>query len=262
MQSTTTTTPAYRAKKDSLLSPTMILLGIVPIFTFALGTWQVERLKWKINLIDELHEKLSREPIPLPQRINLSAIPEFTYRKVLLRGRWDHAHAMLLGPRVHDGTKGYHVIEPLIRADGTTLLVDRGFISQEQVEGHNYLKDDREVEVLGMLRTGHQRNNFTPDNKPEEGMWYWADIDAMAAHAGGEHAGVQPVYIEEIFEGHAGEVANRVARGIPFGRPPTVDVRNSHASYVVTWYSLSAFTSIMFLRLLLKQRRARASLPR
>ena len=131
---------------------------------------------------------------------SLDVIPEFVYRKVLLRGKWDHAHAMLLGPRVHDGTKGYHVIEPLLRADGTTLLVDRGFVSQEQAESKSYMKDDgREVEVLGMLRTGHTRNNFTPDNKPSDGVWYWADIDAMTAYAGGEPAGVQPVYIEEIF---------------------------------------------------------------
>ena len=66
---TTAAAPAYRAKKDSLLSPTMILLGIVPIFTFALGTWQVKRLKWKINLIDELQEKLARDPMPLPRKL-------------------------------------------------------------------------------------------------------------------------------------------------------------------------------------------------
>jgi hypothetical protein len=147
----------------------------------------------------ERPDHIAQEATDLSCTQSLGALPEFTYRKVLLRGRWDHAHAMLLGPRVHDGTKGYHVIEPLVRTDGTTLLVDRGFISQEQAEALAYLKDDREVEVLGMLRTGHTRNNFTPDNKPEEGTWYWADIDAMTAFAGGEQAGVQPVYIEEIF---------------------------------------------------------------
>jgi surfeit locus 1 family protein len=40
-----------------------------PIATFALGTWQVKRLKWKVNLIDELNDKLSREPMRLPRRI-------------------------------------------------------------------------------------------------------------------------------------------------------------------------------------------------
>lgn len=47
----------------------MVLLGIMPFFTFGLGTWQVERLKWKIDLIDELNEKLEREPMFLPRRI-------------------------------------------------------------------------------------------------------------------------------------------------------------------------------------------------
>lgn len=105
-----------------------------------------------------------------------------------------------MGPRVHDSTNGYHLIEPLIRADGTTILVDRGFISQEQAEAGIYRQDtNRKVEVLGMLRTGHARNKFTPDNNPDAGKWYWADVHAMADYAGGESAGVQPVYVEEIF---------------------------------------------------------------
>ena len=116
-----------------------------------------------------------------------------------MRGKWDHAHAMLLGPRVHEGTNGYHLVEPLIRTDGTTVLVDRGFIAKEQVDNKGYLKDVDEVEVLGMLRTGHVRNRFTPENLPDEGKWYWADTDTMAQYAGGEAAGVQPVYVEEIF---------------------------------------------------------------
>lgn len=74
---TAESSPTYRAKKDSLLSPTMILLGIIPIFTFALGTWQVERLKWKINLIDELQEKLSREPMALPRKIKYENTQSF-----------------------------------------------------------------------------------------------------------------------------------------------------------------------------------------
>ncbi|EKM61343.1 uncharacterized protein PHACADRAFT_190505 [Phanerochaete carnosa HHB-10118-sp] len=169
----------------------MVLLGIMPIFTFALGTWQVERLKWKVNLIDELQEKLSQEPLVLPRRINTVAVADFAYRKVLVRGMWDHAHAILLGPRVHNGENGYHLVEPLVRTDGTTVIVNRGFISKAQAEKKAYLRDDGEVKVLGMLRTGHKRNYFTPDNHPEEGKWYWADIDAMARYSGGEAAGVQ-----------------------------------------------------------------------
>lgn len=36
-------------------------------------------------------------------------------------------------------------------------------------------------------------------------------------------------------EGYAGEAGIRLSQGIPLGREATVDVRNAHLSYVVTW---------------------------
>ncbi len=47
----------------------MMLVGTIPFLTFALGTWQLQRLKWKINLIDELEEKLQLRPVPLPPKV-------------------------------------------------------------------------------------------------------------------------------------------------------------------------------------------------
>lgn len=41
--------------------------------TFVLGTWQVKRLQWKLNLIKELDEKLSKEPLHLPNMIECVA---------------------------------------------------------------------------------------------------------------------------------------------------------------------------------------------
>jgi len=60
---------SQKARRYPWLTPTMVLVGIMPFFTFALGTWQVQRLKWKVNLIDELEEKLRREPLMLPPKI-------------------------------------------------------------------------------------------------------------------------------------------------------------------------------------------------
>jgi surfeit locus 1 family protein len=108
---------------------------------------------------------------------------------------------MLLGPRILAGSNeyGYHIITPLARSDGSTVLVNRGFVTKDAARNATSQVDDGEVEVLGLLRTSHSRNKFTPDNRPDEGTWYWADIDAMSTYAGGQKAGVQPVYVEEIF---------------------------------------------------------------
>ena len=45
------------------------LLCTIPFFTFGLGTWQVQRLRWKVNYISTLEDRLEREAIPLPKRI-------------------------------------------------------------------------------------------------------------------------------------------------------------------------------------------------
>lgn len=59
----------YSPRRERWITPTMVLLGFVPIFTLGLGTWQLQRLQWKVNLIDELEEKLQLPPLSLPKRI-------------------------------------------------------------------------------------------------------------------------------------------------------------------------------------------------
>jgi len=105
---------------------------------------------------------------------------------------------MLLSPRVREGVHGFHVVTPFIRENGSTILVDRGFVSRDFFDSLPE-SNEGEVEVLGMLRTSQKRNLFTPDNKPDGGEWYWTDVEKMAEHAGGEKAGVQAVLVEQIF---------------------------------------------------------------
>lgn len=110
---------------------------------------------------------------------------------------------MLLTPRVREGIHGAHVVTPLVRENGTTILVDRGFVSNDYASDMSFSKEEGEVEILGMLRTSQTRNNFTPDNLPEDRIWYWNDVESMAAYAGGEDANVQPVFVEKIFRAYS-----------------------------------------------------------
>lgn len=106
---------------------------------------------------------------------------------------------MLVGPRVRDGTHGLHLITPLVRTDGSTVLVDRGFVTKDMGPTSMSLPVTGKVRVAGMVRLSQSRNAFTPDNNPEKGEWYWTDVDTMVEYAGGEKANVQPVFIEAIF---------------------------------------------------------------
>lgn len=98
-----------------------------------------------------------------------------------------------------------------------------------------------------MLRAQDKRNRFTPANAPERNQWTFADIQQMAAFTSS-----QPVLVDEIFSGTAGESNQRMAAGLPVGRSTEISLRNMHATYAVTWFALSAATAAMFFTLMRK----------
>lgn len=168
---------------------------MIPITAFALGTWQVNRLGWKTDLITKFEDRLIKPPLPLPPRIDPEAIKDFDYRRVYATGRLRHDQEMLIGPRLHDGNNGYLVVTPLDRGeDGSTVLVNRGWIPKTKEA-----QADREeglptglVTVEGLLREPWKKNIFTPDNQPQSKQFYFPDVQQMA-----ELTGSQPVWIEE-----------------------------------------------------------------
>ncbi|KAF8521295.1 SURF1-domain-containing protein [Gautieria morchelliformis] len=248
-----------RLRVESRFSPAVVVIGLIPIFTFALGTWQVRRRRWKLDLIEQLNDQADRAPLALPEFVNLDILPEFDFRKFVATGEWDHARAILVGPKTREGTLGYQVVTPLIRQDGSTILVDRGFVAKEYVSPDRqvrlYDQPKGAVKVLGMLRTQLQKKNpFTPENKPERGEWYWPDVEGMKEWLGGDEKNVQGAFLEEIFDGNTGEISDRMSKGIPVGRPGHIELRNMHATYALTWYSLSAATAFMFLALVRKRK--------
>lgn len=107
---------------------------------------------------------------------------------------------MLIGPRLHEGTDGYLVVTPLEReGDGTTVLVNRGWISKKfkkQSARPDGLPTGQ-VTVEGLLREPWKKNMFTPVNQPEKGEFYFPDVEQMA-----KLTKSQPVWVEETMGMH------------------------------------------------------------
>lgn len=60
---TNTATNASRAR------PFIYVLGLMPIVCLGLGGWQVGRLRWKLDMIDQFEAKLNKDTVRLPARI-------------------------------------------------------------------------------------------------------------------------------------------------------------------------------------------------
>lgn len=58
-----------RGQNASRARPFIYVLGLMPIVCFGLGTWQVRRLQWKLDMIDQLEAKLNQDTVRLPARI-------------------------------------------------------------------------------------------------------------------------------------------------------------------------------------------------
>lgn len=182
--------------------------ALIPITAFALGTWQVQRLRWKTDLIAKCEDRLVRPPLPLPPRVDASAIHDFDYRRVVATGRFRHDAEMLVGPRMRDGEEGYTVVTPLARDSGggsqestADVLVNRGWIAKRfraQASRAAEALPRGEVQVQGMLREPWRRNAFTPENRPDLGEFYFPDVEQMA-----RLAGAQPVWVEENMGGYS-----------------------------------------------------------
>ncbi|KAL2180883.1 SURF1 family-domain-containing protein [Thermothelomyces heterothallicus CBS 202.75] len=214
--------------------PGLIILAIIPITAFFLGTWQIKRLQWKTDLIAKCEDRIVRPPLPLPARIDPDAIADFDYRRVYVTGRFRHDQEMLVGPRMRDGEQGYMVVTPLERDgdEGAKVLVNRGWVSKAKADQSK--RPDGlprgEVRVEGLLREPWKKNMFTPANRPEKGEFYFPDVKQMA-----ELTGSQAVWVEQTMEPDYFQLLDYQTRGIPIGRPAEVNLRNNHAQYIFTW---------------------------
>lgn len=173
-----------QAPKPSRYTWKTYALGSLPLFAFGLGTWQVQRLQWKLGLIQSMEERVAAPPTLLPATQDILKSPgEWEYRRFLIRGEWCHDREILVGPRTRgDGVAGWFVLTPL-RFEGTdrTILVNRGWVSMDRKDPQSRPQSHTQSQVIiqGVYRPSEKKGTFVPANDPQRGQWYRVDAEEM-----------------------------------------------------------------------------------
>lgn len=218
------------------LWPTLFTIPALVLLLW-LGTWQVERLLWKQGLIRAMEAGLAAEPVALPAVIADPAA--WHYRRVTVRGTFDHTHEFHLLAHTERGNFGYQVIVPLRRSDAPGwVLVNRGWTPPErkaQASRANNLPAG-EVTVSGVARQAWSRGWFTPDSDLKGNLWYFGDAAGMLAAAGIRDAPL--LFIEADATPQGGEW--------PKGGQTRLSVPNNHLAYAVTWYSGAVVLGVIY----------------
>jgi surfeit locus 1 family protein len=210
-----------------------------------LGTWQVQRKAWKEGLIATLNAQLAAPPIALPPPAAWTQLdrPANEYRRVIVQATFDNSHEALVyaapstfRPDISD--PGYWVFTPARLADGSIVMVNRGFVPdgrqdpasrpQGQIAGP--------VELVGAMRWPEAEHWFTPADEPAKNLWFTADPQAIAAAKG--LGTVAPFYVEQESPPPPG--------GLPKPGKLEVTLPDNHLQYALTWYGLALVLVISF----------------
>ena len=100
----------------------------------ALGSWQLVRLNWKLDLIEQIQSSLKDEPI----NINNTALKN--YLRIKAVGTIDFENQIYLYNLNEKGAPGFEVINP-IKINEENYLLNRGWIPFNK-------KNEKEINII------------------------------------------------------------------------------------------------------------------
>ncbi len=213
-----------------------ILLGLALLCVFCaligLGTWQVQRRAWKLDLIARVNQRVHAPPTPPPGPADWAKVSRAAdeYRHVRVTGVFLNDRETLVRAVTELG-EGFWVMTPLRTTRGFTILINRGFVPPEQADPTTRAKGQiaGETAVAGLLRISEPKGGFLRRNDPLSGKWYSRDVAAIAAAR--RQSDVAPYFIDADATPNPG--------GSPVGGLTVIAFPNSHLVYAITWYTLA-----------------------
>jgi surfeit locus 1 family protein len=224
-----------------LLVPALLAFVVL----IGLGTWQLQRKAWKEGLIATLNAQLAAPPIGLPPRAAWPSLDQQDneYRRTTLTVAFDNTKEAFVfaAPsafRPDVSSPGYWVFTPGRLADGSIVMVNRGFVPESRQDPKSRPEGEISgpLQIVGAIRWPDARHWFTPSDEPAHNLWFSRDPQAIAAAKG--LGPVAPFYVEEESPAPPG--------GLPQPGKLVVELPDNHLQYAVTWYGLAIVLAVSF----------------
>lgn len=217
-----------------LISPKWIafhlLVVILVVAMINLAFWQLRRLDARRQFNAEVRAN-ANQPIAAFEDVRgtLTKLPTVEWRRVRVTGTYLPGHQFLVVNRSQNGDTGRNVVDALQLADGTLLLINRGFVANADSTPD---VPTGPVEVIGRLRVSEHRATGQPADQSVGVLTAVRriDIDVLAKQF---DEPVVPMYVEQL------ESSPADAASLEPIVAPTLD-EGPHLSYTVQWFIFSA----------------------
>ena len=210
-----------------------LTLVTVPAFVtlILLGSWQLQRLQWKNQLIDQFEARTSAPAVRPPSADGLTADSEFS--RLALVGEFRHDQEIYLTGRTYEGNAGFHVVTPFLLVDGRTILINRGWVAESyrNQSTREFSLVSGQVTVDAILRLPASKGYFVPENDPEDGFWFTLVPSEIVEYVG--------IPLPVITSYYADALRTSEVLTLPIGAKTALNLRNAHLSYAMTWYGIA-----------------------
>ena len=198
-----------------------------------MGTWQLYRLQWKLELINEIENGLNSEAVYF-SKTNIK-----NYQKVKFDGKFDFTKQIYLYSLNEKGTPGYDVITPLKTNTNEILLINRGWIQNDKKADTKINKVNiRDFE--GIIKKITKPNLFKPENDIKKNIWYSLNLRDLMEFTGYKLDN----FVIILQNNQNGFIKKKIV---------TPNLPNNHLKYALTWYSVALSILLYFLYFRKKQ---------
>ena len=191
----------------------------------SLGSWQLYRLNWKLDLISEIENSLKINPVELSKSNNKN------YLRIKTSGTVDFNKQIYLYNLNNSGKPGFEVINPILIGN-ENYLINRGWIPFDK-------KDKAEINlintnhIIGTLKKQSKANSFKPENDIEKNYWFTLDRDDIFSYTGKKFS-KYIIYINGDYK-------------TPEPKVITANISNNHKKYAITWFSMAISILLIYL---------------
>lgn len=209
----------------------VVIAVIVAVVCVRLGFWQLDRLHGRRAVNALLVAKESAPPVDIA---SATGAANLAYAHVTATGTYDPAHEVVLSGRTFQDQPGNHVLTPLVLADGSAILVDRGWVPLDvdtPPVGGAAAAPSGTVTVTGLALPPDAVSNPTPSPAP-------SIVTRIDVGIAGLPYPLAPVYVLLATQDPP------QAGGLPAAVPPPVPDEGPHMSYALQWFSFAAIAVV------------------
>lgn len=206
----------------------VVLVGVAVLAR--LGIWQLDRLEQRRAYNAVLAEQLAQPSVMLTGEEEPDVLLTMENREVAAAGSFDYEHQFVLLLQDWQGRTGVHIVTPLMLTDDRAILVDRGWIPQDESQQASTYNLPNPVTVGGYVQLSQvplygERNT---DTQPFQSEQYRIDIEVLQAQL---PYTLLPVFLQEAPSGEE-TLPYRAEREIDLSEGP-------HLSYALQWFSFA-----------------------